>query len=70
MLTTVCDRESEGDIRLVGGSPTAGRVEVCLDGYWGTICDTEWDKKEAEVICRQLGLPYRGMPSIAVNSCM
>ena len=68
MLTTEC--ESEGDIRLVGGSSTAGRVEVCIDHYWGTICDTDWDIKEAEVICRQLGLPYRGISSIAVNYCM
>ena len=47
----------EGEIRLVGGDNTSGRVEICLDGGWGTVCDNGWDKDDARVVCRQLGLP-------------
>ena len=47
-----------GEVRLVGGnSSSEGRVEYCQNNVWGTICDDFWDRNEALVICRQLGLP-------------
>ena len=44
------------DLRLVGVNSThAGNLEVLRDGLWGAVCDTSWDKRDADVACRQLG---------------
>ena len=35
-----------------------GRVEVCINRAWGTICDNGFGTEDAVVICNQLDVPY------------
>ena len=55
---------TDGDIMLVGGSTSfEGRVELCINQAWGTICDHLWSASDGNVVCRQLGYPAAGTVS-------
>ena len=70
-LSTAVQNCTNGTLRLVDGPvQSAGRLEVCINEVWGTVCDTRYyyyyyyeDYNVARVVCRQLGYdvnPGRG----------
>ena len=47
---------TDGRVRLRNGYLTGeGRVEICINNAWGTVCDDGWDNADASVVCRELG---------------
>ena len=57
---------SNGDLRLSGGNViNEGRIEICINNVWGTICDDYWSDADANVACRKLGFSGERMCSKA-----
>ena len=54
-------------MRLQDGTDSSnGRVEICQNGIWGSVCSTGWDHTDASVVCRQLGYGTEGMCIVSV----
>ncbi|XP_033755028.1 scavenger receptor cysteine-rich domain superfamily protein-like isoform X2 [Pecten maximus] len=67
-VTATCTVMSENSLRLLdGATPNRGRVQICHNSIWGTVCDHSWDTNDALVVCRQLGYsggqPFMGAVS-------
>ena len=58
---------TDGDVRLEDGDREyEGRIEVCYDENWATVCDFDVDDMLAKVVCRQLEFSLHSK-SIAVS---
>ncbi len=53
---------TNGNLRLANPlSENSGRIEICMNRAWGTICDSAWQAQDNAVACRQLGYQPYGM---------
>ena len=69
LLLTERSECSDGDERLVnefqqtGEGVREGRLEICYQGVWGAVYDTDWSAQDAAVTCQDLGFEPEGMSS-------
>ena len=55
-MILIIDDCSGGDMQLIDGVTEAeGRVEICTDGRWATLCGKYWTEKNTVVVCRYFG---------------
>ena len=55
-LSIVVQSCTNETLRLVNGPlESAGRVEICINGVWGTVCSNYPHSNYSRVVCRQLG---------------
>lgn len=45
---------------LIKDQVSRGVVELCVNGTFGSLCDSGWDDEDASVVCRQLGFSQHG----------
>ena len=71
---TASDGCSHGDLRLSSRSDdesqlsSEGRLEVCVNSVWGTVCDTDFSSHDAQVACDQLGYEEQGISPLLFSS--
>ncbi len=58
---------THGAIRLQGGTFNQGRVEICNNNIWGSVCNNYWSSVDAGVACGQLGFSTTGIKEVACS---
>ena len=61
---------TNGDVRLMECYIRSGRIEVCDNNSWGTICSNSWDDIDASVACNQLGYSLYGNQCVHCDSVL
>ena len=48
------------EVTLIKDTLSSGRVEICINNTFHTICDNGWGDADASVLCAELGFSRYG----------
>ena len=66
---SLCIAPCVAGMRLAGGNiANEGRVEICINNVWGTVCLDSWGIPDAVVVCRQLGYSTQGQCQVSLTT--
>ena len=54
----------------IGDGINSGRVEVKHNGVWGSVCSTNWDDTDADVLCKSIGFVGGTARTAASHGCV
>ena len=61
MMTVPAPDCTDGELRLVDGpNVREGRLEICINRAWGTVCNEQFGLLDAVVVCKQMGFSEIG----------
>ena len=61
----------EGGHDLVDGGTRTGRLEICLNDAWGTVCNSSFNIPDARVACNQMtGFSREGKVQYGICVCI
>ena len=63
--SSTCSDEESDSVRLyneVTGVKEDGLVQICKSGRWYSVCGSNWDCRDGNVACRELGYDQASKP--------
>ena len=59
---------TQADVRLQDGpNVREGRLEICINKAWGTVCSTQFSDDDAAVACSQMKFERTGIVLVHVQ---